>query len=48
MQPSEDELHQDIAKLRAQVPNGNDDAGWHKLLASYGLNEAIVKQHLRD
>lgn len=47
MLPSEDELHQDLAKLRAQVPNGNDDESWRKLLASYALNEAIVKQHLR-
>ncbi len=40
MLPSEDELRQDVAKLRAQVPNGNDDESWRKLLASYGLNEA--------
>ena len=47
MQPSDDKLQQDIAKLRAQVPNGNDDAAWQRLLASYGLTEDIVKQHLR-
>ncbi len=47
MQPSNDELQQDVAKLRAQVPNGNDDESWRKLLASYGLSEDVVKQHLR-
>lgn len=47
MQPSDEELRQDVAKLRAQVPNGNDDASWRKLLAGYGLSEAVVGQHLR-
>lgn len=47
MQPSDNELRQDIAKLRAQVPNGNDDDSWRKLLASYGLSEGVVAQHLR-
>ncbi len=47
LQPTSDELKQDLAKLRAQVPNGNDDQTWWKLLASYGLNEEVVKQHLR-
>jgi hypothetical protein len=47
MQPTEEELQQDIAKLRAQVPNGHNDAAWQKLLAGYGLTEDILKQHLR-
>src|SRR5580704_17443518 len=47
MQPSEDELRQDIAKLRAQVPQGNDDESWRKLLATYGLSDAALEQHLR-
>ena len=47
MQPKEDALQQDIDKVRAQVPNGKDDAAWQKLLASYGLNEADLKEHLR-
>jgi hypothetical protein len=47
MEPSEDELQQDIAKLRMQIRNGNDNESWRKLLASYGLSEAVVKQHLR-
>lgn len=48
MQPAEDELQSDIAKLRAQVPNGNDDAAWKRLLAAYGLNDEVLKQHLRN
>lgn len=47
MQPNEDALQQDVDKVRAQVPNGKDDAAWQKLLASYGLNEAGLKEHLR-
>jgi hypothetical protein len=47
MQPSEDELRQDVAKLRAQVPHGNDDESWRQLLASYGLSQAAVEEHLR-
>jgi parvulin-like peptidyl-prolyl isomerase len=47
MQPSQERLQQDIAKLRAQVPNASDDEAWRKLLASYGLTEDLVKEHLR-
>ena len=47
MQPKEDALEQDIAKMRAQLPNGKDDAAWHKLLASYGLSEEEMKEHLK-
>ncbi len=47
MQPTVDELKEDIAKVRAQVPNGSDDESWRQLLASYGLDEEVVKQHLR-
>jgi SurA N-terminal domain len=50
MRPTEEKLQQDIVKLRSQVPvaAGNDDAAWHKLLASYGLDEASLKRHLAD
>jgi hypothetical protein len=48
MRPGDDALEQDIAKLRAQVPEGKDDASWHKLLASYGLTEDSLKRHLRE
>ena len=48
MQPTDDELRQDIAKLRAQVPHGDDDQEWQKLLASYGLSEPVLEQHVRN
>lgn len=47
MRPSEEQLEQDVTKLRAQVPNGKDDAAWQHLLASYGLTETILKDHLQ-
>jgi len=47
LQPSEDDLQKDTARLRAQVPGGNEDQSWRKLLASYGLTEDVVKDHLR-
>jgi hypothetical protein len=47
MQPSDGELQNDLAKLRSQVPEGKDEQSWRKLLASYGLSEELLKEHLR-
>jgi SurA-like protein len=47
LEPSEDDLQTDVAKLRAQFPEGKNDDGWQKLLAGYGLNEELLKAHLR-
>src|ERR1039457_2059929 len=47
LQPSEDDVDKDVAKLRAQVPNGGDDRSWQKLLASYGLTRDTLKAHLQ-
>jgi peptidyl-prolyl cis-trans isomerase SurA len=47
MQPKEEELEQDIAKVRAQRPEGKEDAAWNRLLASYGFTEDDLKRHLR-
>ena len=47
MQASEDDLARDVAKLRAQVPNGDDDRAWQKSLTSYGLTPDRLKVHLR-
>jgi hypothetical protein len=46
LQPSPDDLDKDVAKLRAQLPNGDDDRSWQKLLADYGLTPDILKAHL--
>jgi len=48
MEPSDASLQQDLAKLRAQLPKGNNEPDWQRLLARYGLTEDMVKQHLRD
>ncbi len=48
MQPSPQKLQEEVARLRAQVPNGKEDGAWRKLLASYGLNEDRLKEHLRN
>lgn len=45
--PSRDELHSQIAKLRAQVPVAKDDLAWRTLVASYGLTERRLEEHLR-
>lgn len=45
--PSEEDLRSDVAKLRAQVPEGKNDQSWEKLLADYGLTEELLKDHLR-
>jgi len=47
MQPSDEELQKDLAKLRSQVPEGKGDESWQKLLASYSLSDELLKTHLR-
>jgi hypothetical protein len=45
--PSRDDLRSDLAKLRAQIPVAQDEKGWEALLASYGLTQREVEDHLR-
>ncbi len=47
LQPAQEEIDKDVAKLRRQVPNGDDDQAWQKALASYGLTPDTLKEHLR-
>ena len=47
LQPSDDDLDKDIAKLRAQLPKGTDDQSWQKFLAGYGLTQETLKARLR-
>jgi SurA N-terminal domain len=47
LQPSEDDLKNTAMKLREQLPDGNSDQSWHKLLARYNLTEELLKEHLR-
>jgi len=48
MRPSNEKLQEDVARLRAQLPHGEDDAAWRQLLAAYELDEQTLKQHLGD
>ena len=47
LQPSVAEVRDSLAKVRAQIPGVNDDAGWQNILSSYMLTEDMVKEHLR-
>ena len=47
LQPTDEELQNDLAKLRSQVPEGKSEESWQKLLASYGLSDELLKAHLR-
>jgi SurA N-terminal domain len=47
LQPSPVDLDKDVAKLRAQLPNGDDDRSWQKLLAGYGLTPDTLKDYLQ-
>jgi hypothetical protein len=47
LQPSQDDIDKDVAKLREQLPSGADDRVWQKLLAAYGLTPDSLRLHLR-
>lgn len=47
LQPSEKDVDKDVAKLRAQIPNGREDQSWQKSLADYELTPEILRAHLR-
>jgi hypothetical protein len=48
MEDSAQDAKEQVAKLRAQLPGGKDDANWQALLAGYGLNETMLAAHLKD
>lgn len=47
LQPPEEDLQSDVAKLRAQFSEGKSADSWNRLLAGYGLNEEMLRSHLR-
>ena len=47
LQPKEEEINADIAKLKAQFSVSSDEA-WQSLLASYGLDESVLIAHLKN
>lgn len=48
LRPSQNELNEDVAKLRDKFGVTTDDGRWQTLMRSYGLNEAIIAAHLKD
>lgn len=42
----EQDVEKDVGKLRASYPQAKTDEGWQALLASYGLDEAYVRQRV--
>jgi hypothetical protein len=47
VQPSDEELREDLAKLQAQVAGGKNEPSWQKVLAGYELTEQVMIDHLR-
>jgi ethanolamine utilization cobalamin adenosyltransferase len=47
LQPSEEELHENVAKLRTELAANSDDRAWQAMLASYSLTDRIVSEHLK-
>jgi hypothetical protein len=47
MQPSDEELRDSLSRLRAQIPGATDGKAWQNILTTYGLTEAMVKDHLK-
>jgi peptidyl-prolyl cis-trans isomerase SurA len=45
--PSRDQLHSNLANLRAQIPAAKDDAGWRAVLVSYGFTERQIEERVR-
>ena len=48
LRPSENEINDDLAKLREKFSVGNNDENWQALINSYGLTQASVAAHLKD
>lgn len=44
--PSEQAIGNRIAEIRKLWPQGETEAGWQKVLSSYGLNEAEIKDRV--
>jgi hypothetical protein len=47
VRPSDAEVSGDLAKLREKF-SATSDGQWQELLASYGLTESLVAEHLKD
>jgi len=46
MEPAAEDVSARVAEVRKQLPNGEDAAAYHALLARYGLSEAEVRERV--
>jgi peptidyl-prolyl cis-trans isomerase SurA len=45
--PSREEVRDNLAKLRAQVPAASGDRGWEKLITAYGFSHREIEANVR-
>ena len=45
--PSREEVRDNLAKLRAQLPAASSDQGWEKLIAAYGFSQREIEANIR-
>lgn len=48
LSPTDEELAAQLKHLRDQLPGASTDEGWKKLLASHGLTQEDVQQHVNS
>jgi peptidyl-prolyl cis-trans isomerase SurA len=46
LSPTPEELEAQLKQIREQIPGASTDEGWKKLLATYGLTQQDVEQHV--
>lgn len=45
--PSREEVHANLARLRAQIPAARDEPAWQKLIAAYGFSQREIEANVR-
>ncbi len=45
--PSREEVRDNLAKLRDQIPAARTEQGWEKLIAAYGFSQREIEQNVR-
>jgi hypothetical protein len=46
LDPTKEELAEEMRKLRAGIPGARDDGSWQAMLAAYGIGERDVETHI--
>jgi ethanolamine utilization cobalamin adenosyltransferase len=47
LQPTDEELNENVIKLRAQIAASSDNQAWQVMLSRYALTDKMVKEHLK-